>query len=122
MKETWYDLDDSIQQGGTVLEQRRRGLARGRGLTHKQDTHRCKLQVDARGHRRASESHLSRTQREILLDDLQQEVRVELLEVLHPQRKTLERGEVCVHRVVQEIGHFFLGTALFHSQHCTQVE
>lgn len=45
-------------------------------------------------------SDLSRTQCQVLLDNLQQEIRVELLKILHPQRQTLQGGEVGVHRIV----------------------
>lgn len=64
-------------------------------------------------------TYLSRTQCKILFNDLQQEVRVQLLKVLHSQRQTLQRGEVCVHRIIQQIGHLLLGPALFHRQNST---
>lgn len=69
-----------------------------------------------------SQAYLSRTKCKIFLDNLHQEIRIQLFKVFHSQRQTLQVGEVCVHCVVQQIGHLFLRTVSFHRQNGTQVQ
>lgn len=54
------------------------------------------------------QTDLSRTECYVLLDDLQQEVRVELLKVVYPQRQALQCGEVGVHGIIQQVGDLIL--------------
>ncbi|TNN84570.1 hypothetical protein EYF80_005270 [Liparis tanakae] len=94
--ETGHNLDHGVQQCGTVLQLRSRRLALGWRLEPERWTH-CK----------------------ILFDDLQEEVRVQLLQVLHAQRQAMQSGEVCVHCIIQQVGHLFLGAALLPCQNGT---
>ena len=65
---------------------------------------------------------LSRTECQVLDSNLQEQVGVEALEVLHSERQPLQGGEVGIHRIVQQVGHLVLGLPALHGQHCTQIQ
>lgn len=58
----------------------------------------------------------------VLLNDLEQEVRIEFLQVLHPQGQPMQTGEVSLHGLVQQAGHLLRWPALLSCQNCAQVQ
>lgn len=68
------------------------------------------------------ETDLGRTECQVFLCDLKQEVRVELLIVFYTEWQALESGEVCVHSDIQQVGHLILRLPFPNGQDCLQIQ
>lgn len=126
LREAWNGLHHGVHESGTVLELRGRRLAMCWRLKHGRRNiflgEKTTTMTSALKWSHPLGSHLSRTQCEIFLDDLHQEVRIQLFKVFHSQGQTLQVGEVRVHGIVQQVGHLLLRTPSLHGQHSTQVQ